>query len=64
MDTDDLEPRPPNGSPQGPPRVLDDLSVADLEAYIIALEGEIVRVRAKIQDKGGAKATAASFFKR
>ncbi len=59
MDLDDLEPR------KQPPRKrnLEPMSIDELEAYIVELEGEIVRVRADIAKKVAHRADAASFFK-
>ena len=42
---------------------LDPLSIAELEARIATLEGEIARVRAKIQFAVNHKASAESLFK-
>ncbi len=42
---------------------LDPLSVAELEARIATLEGEIARVKAKIQLAVNHKASAESLFK-
>ncbi len=42
---------------------LDPLSVVELEARIVALEGEIARVRAKMQFAVNHKASAESLFK-
>jgi uncharacterized small protein (DUF1192 family) len=59
MDLDDLEPR------KQPPRKrnLEPMSIDELEAYIVELEGEIARVRADIAKKDAHRATADSFFK-
>ena len=43
---------------------LGPLSVADLEARIRALEGEIARTRSKIEDAVNHKASAEALFKR
>lgn len=43
---------------------LDPLSVADLEARILTLEGEIARTRSKIEGAVNHKATAEALFKR
>ncbi len=45
------------------PRVLDTMSVDELEEYIAWLEGEITRVQADITRKRSASDAAASFFK-
>ena len=42
---------------------LDPLSVAELEARIVLLEGEVARVRAKMQFAVSHKASAESLFK-
>jgi uncharacterized small protein (DUF1192 family) len=44
-------------------RVLDPLSVGDLNAYIAALRAEIARAEAAISAKQGARGHAESFFK-
>jgi uncharacterized small protein (DUF1192 family) len=44
-------------------RLLDPLSVADLNAYIDALRAEIARAEAAIAAKQGARGHADSFFK-
>jgi uncharacterized small protein (DUF1192 family) len=46
------------------PPPLDMLGIAELNAYIVDLEGEITRVRAKIAEKDAHKAAAAAFFKK
>ncbi|ALR21764.1 MULTISPECIES: DUF1192 domain-containing protein [Sphingobium] len=43
---------------------LGPLSVADLEARIKALEGELARTRSKIESAVNHKATAEALFKR
>jgi len=43
---------------------LDPLSVAELEARIAALEGEIVRTRGKMERAVNHRASADSLFKR
>ena len=43
---------------------LDPLSVAELEARIAGLEGEIARTRAKIESAVNHRASAESLFKR
>lgn len=45
------------------PRALDNLSVPELNDYIIQLKAEIVRVEADIQKKEKHKAAAAALFK-
>jgi uncharacterized small protein (DUF1192 family) len=46
------------------PLLLDPLSVADLEAYILELRAEIARAETAISHKGSARNVADSFFKR
>ena len=45
------------------PPVLDSLGIAELNAYIADLEGEIARVKGKIASKDAHKAAASAFFK-
>lgn len=45
------------------PPPLDNLGIAELNAYIADLEAEIERVKAKIATKDAHKAAAAAFFK-
>lgn len=59
IDSDDLEPRPVLAQPP----VLETMSVDDLAHYITQLEGEIARVRATIEAKGGARTQAESVFR-
>ncbi len=42
---------------------LDDISVAELEQRISALDSEITRIRAEIAKKQSSKAAAAAFFR-
>lgn len=42
---------------------LDSYSVADLQARIVALEGEIVRVKAAIESKSSQRSAADALFK-
>ncbi|HYB09284.1 MAG TPA: DUF1192 domain-containing protein [Alphaproteobacteria bacterium] len=60
MDLDDLEPR--KQTPK--PKLLDPLSVDELEAYIQELQDEIARVRAEISKKQAHLNAAATFFKK
>ena len=63
MDWDDLKPRPAGaGVTLG--ESLETLSVAELEARLVALEREMDRVRAEIQAKKAHEAAAAAVFKR
>lgn len=43
-------------------RVLETLSVAAMEEYIQELEAEVLRVRAEIAKRGGAKKAAEALF--
>ncbi len=45
------------------PRNIEDMSISELEKYIIELENEIDRVKADIKKKQAFKDAAASFFK-
>lgn len=45
------------------PRILDELSVADLKEYILDLEAEICRVKLDIDKKQASQKAAESFFK-
>jgi uncharacterized small protein (DUF1192 family) len=45
------------------PPLLDNLGIAELNAYIADLEAEIERVKAKIATKDAHKTAAAAFFK-
>ena len=65
MDLDDLFPDKP-GDPlvQLTRQDLDPLSVEELEKRIAALEGEIARVRAKIEAAVNHRATADALFKK
>ncbi len=42
---------------------LEDISITELEHRIIALDSEIIRIRAEIVKKQAGKAAAAAFFK-
>ncbi|MEH3047493.1 DUF1192 domain-containing protein [Sphingomonas adhaesiva] len=65
MDLDDiLGPRPDDPLPALLREDLDRLSVAELEARIAALEGEIARSRAKIEGAVNHRASADALFKR
>ena len=44
--------------------ILDAISIAELEQRIIALDSEIVRIRAEIAKKQTGKAAADAFFKK
>lgn len=56
---DDLEPRP---QPMGP-RNLDNMSIYELEEYIVDLKAEIVRVEENVIKKKASQDAAASIFK-
>jgi uncharacterized small protein (DUF1192 family) len=60
MDDEDDLPRPAAWQP----RNLEPLSIDQLEEYIVALEGEIARVRADIAAKQSVRNAAESFFKK
>jgi uncharacterized small protein (DUF1192 family) len=45
------------------PPALDMLGIEELNDYILLLEAEIARVKAKISSKDAARAAAAAFFK-
>jgi uncharacterized small protein (DUF1192 family) len=62
MDWDDLKPKAPKGIVVGEP--LAQLSVAELEARIGALEAEIRRTRSELDAKRASQTAAASVFKR
>ena len=61
MDWDDVKPKPAKAITVG--EDLKTLSVAELEARIVALAGEIERVRAELQAKKAHEAAAAALFK-
>lgn len=64
MSFEDLEPRPMGDSLHALIREdLDGFSVADLQARIEALEGEIVRVKAAIEAKSSQRNAADALFK-
>lgn len=60
MELDDLEPRNQTKKPKD----LSNWSFEDLEAYIAAMEAEIVRARQTIDRKKGVASVADSLFKR
>jgi uncharacterized small protein (DUF1192 family) len=65
VDLDDLlGPRPDDPLPLLLREDLDRLSVAELEARIAALEGEIARCRRKIEHAARHRADADAIFKR
>jgi uncharacterized small protein (DUF1192 family) len=59
MDPEELEPRKKPAAL----KPLDPLSIAELEAYIGELEGEIARVRAAIAAKQAIRSGAANLFR-
>ncbi|EQB06323.1 hypothetical protein L485_01480 [Sphingobium baderi LL03] len=61
---DDLPRRADNPLAQLIRQDLGPLSLAELEARIAALEGEIARIRSKIESVVNHKATAEALFKR
>lgn len=60
MDLEDLEPR----NQAKKPKDLSNWSFDDLEAYVAAMEAEIVRARDAIAQKKGVASVADSLFKR
>ena len=66
MDTDDiaLPPRPGDPLTLVVRQDLDPLSVAELEARIVLLEGEIARARGKIEKAVNHRAIADAVFRR
>lgn len=62
MDWDDVRPKPATGVMIG--ENLSTLSVAELEARIKDLEGEIARVRAELDAKRRHEDAASALFKR
>lgn len=63
MDLDDAAPRPDDLLAQLMRQDLDPLSVAELEARITALEGEIARCRRKIEHAVNQRASADALFR-
>jgi uncharacterized small protein (DUF1192 family) len=61
MDWDEARPTDKRGITTG--EILDAASIAELEARIGVLEGEIVRVRAEIEKKRQRARAADAFFK-
>ncbi|WP_142849839.1 DUF1192 domain-containing protein [Telmatospirillum sp. J64-1] len=61
MDPEDLEPRKQPAQPLGN---LDSLSIAELEAHIVALEGEITRIRRAIAAKRNHRTGAEELFRK
>jgi len=64
MELDDASPRPGDPMALLVRQDLDPLSVADLEARIAALEGEIARCRQRMSRAVNHKASADLLFKR
>lgn len=62
MDWDDLKPKPAPTVTVG--ENLQNLSIAELEQRIVALSGEIERVRQELQAKKAHEAAADAVFKR
>jgi uncharacterized small protein (DUF1192 family) len=62
MDWDEVRPKPKPGTAIG--ENLETLSVAELEARILELECEIVRVKAELQKKRRHEDAASALFKR
>ncbi len=61
IDDDDEKPKKPRGLE---PRVLDRLSIEELEAYIGELKAEIARTEADITRKRAVRLGAEAFFKK
>lgn len=64
MDLDDAPSRPNDALAELIRQDLDRLSVAELEARVAALEGEISRCRQKIEHAVNHRASADALFKR
>lgn len=64
MEPDDLPARPGDPLAELVRQDLDRLSVADLHARVAALEGEIERVRRKIEGAVNHRASADALFRR
>lgn len=64
MDTDDLPRRPNDLLSELTRQDLDPLSVAELEARIAGLKGEIARCRRKMEAAVNHRASADALFKR
>lgn len=62
MDWDEVRPHPAKAVTLG--EDLSNLSVAELESRIAALEAEIVRVKAELSSKRAHEAAAEALFKR
>ena len=60
MDEEDLAPQ----RKKAPPKDLTPMAVAELEDYILGLQGEIERARAEIGRKRAQKTGAEALFKR
>ena len=61
IDDEDDKPKKPKGLE---PRVLDRLSIEELEDYIVELKAEIVRTEADIVKKKAVRQGAEAFFKK
>lgn len=61
IDEDEDKPKKPKGFE---PRVLDRLSIEDLEAYIGELRAEIARTEADIAKKRAVRLGAEAFFRK
>ncbi len=61
MEFDDDKPKPKPKVVVGD--ILDAVSIAELKERVLALEGEIVRVRTEIDRKTTSKSAADAFFK-
>ncbi|MBB5716138.1 DUF1192 domain-containing protein [Sphingomonas aerophila] len=64
MELDDAPPRPNDALVELVRQDLDRFSVAELEARVVALEGEIARTRRKIEHAVNHRASADALFRR
>ncbi len=64
MDMDDAAPRPDDPLVMLMREDLDRLSVNELEARIVALEGEVARIRRKLESAVNQRASADALFSR
>lgn len=62
MTRDEDDTLPKAKEPQVFPRKLEGLAVAVMQAYIVELEAEIVKVRVEIARRGDVRAQAESLF--
>jgi uncharacterized small protein (DUF1192 family) len=64
MELDDAPPRPNDALVELVRQDLDRFSVAELEARVVALEGEIARTRRKIDHAVNHRASADALFRK